>query len=584
MADETLDRCFRLLELEPGATFVEVREAYRVQCRVWHPDRFAGNAAMHARATLRQQELNAAYRTLVQEYQGRSAAGGTAPSSGESQATPQEDAAAPAETGASTAVAARRRPGERRRRSPDRGGIRALAAAALAWAAVSTRRALLLGALLVSGAITAAAAVAVLVSDRALVRDPDGTPILVTALATGGGQVCGAGEPGVACWGRNDAGQSGIEPSSDGGWAAPAWHSLPTRASAVAAGLVHTCALLSDGRIECWGANFAGQLGTGGLQDRASPAAVLGDSRFASLSSLGRHTCALTRDGTLYCWGDDTDGQLGLGRPVAACQVDESRFYCSDRPERVAPPARWREVAAGGSHSCGIEENGGLSCWGSDRYGQLGAAADQRCEGSGGAAPCRRAPGPVSLPRVTGPIHGIAAGASHSCVLDGEGRPLCWGLNSRRQAGADNADVLAAPTPLRTDLRFTALFAGGYHTCGVTARRDLWCWGSDAAGELGGTGRDRCGGERCTARPVEVARSVSAVATGFGTTCAAATDGRVHCWGSGLVEAARPGEAAAVAVGSPGRPNPLTRQVLWRFRALRTLTHRILIDPLRRLF
>jgi hypothetical protein len=538
MPRHSLDDCYRLLELRPGASMEEVREAYRVLSRVWHPDRFAGTPAMQQRATARQQELNDAYRELMAALtSGRTADAASAAAAPDGGGPPP--GAVAAEGGAAGAP---RHAGPRTAPVRQRFG----------------RRSVLGG---VAALLTAAVLAALgLARTDGVVHAADGRALSAHAVAAGGEAACAAVGPTVWCW---PAGEQGP----------PAMVALPDSVISLAGGLLHACALLRDGAAWCWGGNFAGQLGSGGSRDRREPGRVAFNGSFAALSALGRHTCGLTAGGSLHCWGDDGDGQLGIGRPVASCRIDAVRFYCSDRPEPVGRAGQWRAVAAGGSHTCAIDGGGGLHCWGSDRFGQLGSGSTGSCDGVGGPAPCRRAPARVTT--LAFPAAAVVAGASHTCVLDADGRAWCWGLNTQRQTGSAASDIVVEPTPVATPLRFVRLAAGAYHTCGVTAAGSLHCWGSDAAGELRGRGEGACAEGRCTSRPLRLAAGVREAAAGFGVTCAARPDGRVRCWGRGDAGREPVGRAAADRVASS---IPATARAA-AATARRTFT-RLLVQPL----
>jgi len=567
--DPNLLDCYRLLELQPGATAGEVREAYRVLSRVWHPDRFGGSPEMLARATARQQDLNDAYQRITQALQS-----GDAPTSRPAEHPAPETSRNPVEAPVAD-VAPNRDPENARTGLATT--LERLTASPARTAATAAGITLL--------ALTLTLILAGILGDRDVLRTEDGSAVRGTALAVGGGHGCIAAGEHVACWGANDFGQAAGAPDQGAGWSGPVWRqALPDRIASLATGLVHSCAALRDGRVYCWGANFTGQLGDERLQDRAQHEPVAFGGPAIAIASIGRHTCALTDGGSLFCWGDDTQGQLGLGRPTAECHLDRIRFLCAPRPERVGFDAQWRAMAVGGGHTCAIDQGGQLHCWGSNRYGQLGAAAPETCSGTDGVSPCRRRPATVAaLDDVVPSIRAVAAGASHSCVLDADGQAFCWGLNSLRQAGSDASDVVERPTPVGTSLRFSRLVAGAYHTCGITAAGELHCWGSDIAGELRGLARERCGDGPCTARPVRLASSgTTDAAAGFGITCVLRRDGLTRCWGTGDDRTALEGMTAARPPASPGVIRLITAGVRWRIAVVTGAMRRNVVDPIER--
>jgi alpha-tubulin suppressor-like RCC1 family protein len=98
---------------------------------------------------------------------------------------------------------------------------------------------------------------------------------------------------------------------------------------AVAAGGYHTCALLGDGTVRCWGSNYSGQLGDGTTTQRNTPATVSGLSGATAIAAGEYHTCALLGDGTVRCWGWNNYGQLGTGDPIYVTQPVVVRTFFS---------------------------------------------------------------------------------------------------------------------------------------------------------------------------------------------------------------------------------------------------------------
>src|SRR5439155_13555994 len=147
----------------------------------------------------------------------------------------------------------------------------------------------------------------------------------IQAIAAGGYHTCALFPNGtVKCWGRNDQGQLGdgttqssSTPVQVGGSGTPLGGAI-----AITGGFYHTCAILQpDGTVQCWGQNDNGQLGDGStLPGRSSnpPARVSGLSGVLSVTGGFRHTCALLGDHTVWCWGLNDSGQLGDGTTTSS--------------------------------------------------------------------------------------------------------------------------------------------------------------------------------------------------------------------------------------------------------------------------
>jgi len=139
----------------------------------------------------------------------------------------------------------------------------------------------------------------------------------------------------------------------------------------VVTGLYHTCATRSDKSLWCWGGNTAGQLGNStapvlaqGSQGGISvPLQVAGV--WNGISSGLAHTCGIMNDLSLWCWGDNSSGQLGDGSQASA----------SAPVAVVVPGQAWASVSAGASHSCALATDGTLWCWGDNSNGQLGTGS-----------------------------------------------------------------------------------------------------------------------------------------------------------------------------------------------------------------
>ncbi len=299
------------------------------------------------------------------------------------------------------------------------------------------------------------------------------TPVGVSALGSGAVSVS-AGDfhtcvvttaGGVACWGRNGDGQLGdgttttrTSPVDVSG--------LTSGVAGVSAGDTHTCAVTSSGGVKCWGRNDDGQLGDGGTCGTVctTPVDVAGlPDGVAAVSAGDHHTCALTTEGGVKCWGLNVYGALGDGTITAR-----------STPVDVAGLAGIVAVSAGGWHTCALTTEGGVTCWGRNIYGALGD----------GATVSRSTPASVS--GLTGGVAAISAGDYDTCALTTEGGVTCWGLRVYGPPGEGAFSIRTAPARVSgLAATITAISAGDYHNCALTAAGGVKCWGYNAYGQLG---------------------------------------------------------------------------------------------------
>lgn len=255
---------------------------------------------------------------------------------------------------------------------------------------------------------------------------------------------------------------------------------------------------------------------------------VTPDIAFTRVRARGLTTCALDVLGRPWCWGRALEGQLGRGEWVSMQEMDSV-------PALVRTSVRFADLANGGSHVCGLTSDGAAWCWGSGGRGQLGSEPTTNCTDIDGGPPtCAVVPQRVQgVPR----LRLLSAGGSHTCGLATDGVAWCWGADAAGQLGdGDPSDAWGAtPRPVAGTLRFTTLSAGGAHTCGLATDHTAWCWGAANRGQLGDS----------TALPVNFStqpfqpgpRAVAgggrygAVAAAAFTTCAVDTAGTAWCWG-----------------------------------------------------
>jgi alpha-tubulin suppressor-like RCC1 family protein len=317
-------------------------------------------------------------------------------------------------------------------------------------------------------------------------------------------------------------------------------------------GAFHSCLVTRANATRCWGVDkplkptlgFADvtQSGTGFPGSKTIRAA--GDVDLgADLSGspvLSAHTgddvsCVLVSGGHVRCWGFAASPVLAAGRTDDELGADDAASFGA-RP--VAPPALRnvtqpvRQLALGRQHACALLENATLFCWGDNSALQLGV--DDR----------NAMLGVVPLWAGVGAIAMLSAGQSHSCVLSVRGDVYCWGSNLQKQLGVADAAPLSAGRAALVPLppsAYAYLASGARHSCAVSSAGALHCWGSGELGRLGYgndtpvAGIDDSSGARglssLPAVPFGAGKKVSAVACGSAHTCALFVDGGVRCFG-----------------------------------------------------
>ena len=220
-------------------------------------------------------------------------------------------------------------------------------------------------------------------------------------VSAGEGHTCGLQADGtLACWGRNDHGQTTV-PGPNANWVQ------------VSAGRSHTCGLQADGTLVCWGDNTYGQ------------ASVPSNPNWVQVSAGDRHTCGLKADGTLVCWGDNTYGQASVPSNPNWVQVSAGdRHTCGLKADgtlacwgqngsgqtTVPSNPNWVQVSAGWYHTCGLQADGTLACWGDNHDGR------------------------TTVPSPNTNWVQVSAGRRHTCGLKADGTLVCWGYNHDGEA------------------------------------------------------------------------------------------------------------------------------------------------------
>ncbi len=326
-------------------------------------------------------------------------------------------------------------------------------------------------------------------------------------------------------------------------------------AKAITTGHNHACALLDDNSVKCWGYNnYFGVLGQGdnlirgdgpGEMGDALSAIDLGTGRTALAVSAGAlHTCAVLDNNSVKCWGLNSRGQLGLGdtaqRGGSSGEMGDSLPAVALGTGRTA-----LSVESGASHTCVVLDNNGVKCWGDNRSGQLGL---------GDTAERGSSPGSMgdALPQLalgTGrTATKLVGGLASTCARLDDASLKCWGGNGTGALGlGDNANRgddpgemgnSLPPVSLGTGRSITSLPAGtpNLFNCALLDNASVKCWGSNYLGELG-VGRSTAVGDESGDEASYVRLGFWRTAKGIGAAnyglCVLLDNGKVKCMGAG---------------------------------------------------
>lgn len=311
-------------------------------------------------------------------------------------------------------------------------------------------------------------------------------------------------------------------------------------------GDTHTCAVFTNGSVRCWGNSEFDKLGTDLVDVEAMVAETMCPvpiSPAIDVVAAQHHSCALMENGDVRCWGDNNFGKLGLGRGDDDVQtvVDPSTYPVVQLADKAI------DLIAGQEHTCAVLTGGErLQCWGQNNEGQLGTS--NRDDVGDTESP------DVYMPlEFDAAILDVSLGDDYSCVrLDIDGGEIrCWGSNDVGQLGDPAADRLLAPPDAGIDIGASAIALAGshVHNCAIRApddpmadpdAGDVVCWGenigeSGTDGYLGYGDTVRYGRDVIPNVALDLPGPVTQLAVGYGFTCARfAENDDVRCWGRGL--------------------------------------------------
>jgi len=236
----------------------------------------------------------------------------------------------------------------------------------------------------------------------------------IEQIALGGRHTCAILEDDVLkCWGDNEDGQLG-DGSNKSKSKSPVKVDVDGNIKEVALGKFHSCALLEDNTLKCWGDNKDSQLGDGTETKKSNTPVSVNVGGEIKQFAVGRsHSCVVLKDDTskLKCWGDNSKGQLGDGT-----------LTNRNNPTEISVGGDIKQITLGTFHTCALLKDDTLKCWGSNEFGQFGDGSKVQ----------------VSIPTkipADGNIKQIEVGKSHSCFLLENDTLKCSGSNEFGQLG-----------------------------------------------------------------------------------------------------------------------------------------------------
>ncbi|MCA9689755.1 MAG: hypothetical protein KC636_09100, partial [Myxococcales bacterium] len=320
----------------------------------------------------------------------------------------------------------------------------------------------------------------------------------------------------------------------------------------------HVCAILSGGKVKCWGANLYGYLGQGDTESRGDdpgemgvdlPYVDLGAGAVALRIAAARgHTCVLLEGGAVKCWGLNNYAQLGAGH-LEHLGDDPGEMGDNLAPVNLGDGVKAIDVAAGYDHACAITEGGKVKCWGHDFAGQLGyggtpqACGNQKCRG---AVPEDMGDNLPFVDLGAGQVAiALSAGQGSTCALLEGGDVKCWGVG--QVAGQGTIDSIGNnPGEMGDNLPpivlggpAVELASGLVQHCVRLEGGGVKCWGIGIHGGLGTGATDTIGdepGEMAALLPIDLGPGFSDtnIAAGRFSGCVVDQDGGLKCWGHNM--------------------------------------------------
>ncbi|HVA02630.1 MAG TPA: hypothetical protein VMU64_02685 [Acidimicrobiales bacterium] len=222
-------------------------------------------------------------------------------------------------------------------------------------------------------------------------------------------------------------------------------------ATSLVGGAENYCAVLTSGAVDCWGDNARGELGDGSTSGpdtcsdstpcstRPVPTGISG----TSVVTNGNSSCAVLTSGAVDCWGASGFGELGDGSSSGPDTCADST-PCSTRP--VATGISATSLAAAYSGYCAILTSGPVDCWGDNTEGELGdgtMTGPELCSEFSQSSPCSAVPVSTGISAT----YLVGDGQSFCAILE-SGATDCWGSGFDGDLGDGTANNSDVPVPV----------------------------------------------------------------------------------------------------------------------------------------